>query len=85
MGLEQAAALPQVKVFHAGTASKDGGWVTQGGRVLGVTAWDVSLPAAQARAYAAAELIHFEGKQYRRDIGAKAVAFPAGSARPLGS
>lgn len=84
-GLEQAAALPQVKVFHAGTASKDGGWVTQGGRVLGVTAWDVSLSAAQTRAYAAAELIHFEGKQYRRDIGAKAVGFAAGSTRALGS
>lgn len=70
-GLAAAAKLEQVKVFHAGTAFQGEDVVTQGGRVLGVTAWDVTLAAAQKRAYDAAELIQFEGKHYRRDIGAK--------------
>lgn len=73
-GLAAAAQIPQVKVFHAGTALKGNDVVTSGGRVLGVTAWDDTLAAAQARAYQAAELIQFEGKQYRRDIGSKALA-----------
>jgi len=72
-GLEDAAKLPDVKVFHAGTASKDGQVVTNGGRVLGVTALGKDLKAAQAAAYAAVEKIHFEGAQYRRDIAAKAL------------
>ncbi|MBL9166920.1 MAG: phosphoribosylamine--glycine ligase [Verrucomicrobiales bacterium] len=73
-GLAAAAKLAQVKVFHAGTALQGEDVVTQGGRVLGVTAWDVTLAAAQKRAYDAAELIQFEGKQYRRDIGAKGLS-----------
>jgi phosphoribosylamine--glycine ligase len=72
-GLDDAAKLPGVKVFHAGTASKDGQVVTNGGRVLGVTALGKDLKAAQAAAYAAVEPICFEGMQFRRDIGAKAL------------
>lgn len=67
-GLDQASALPGVKVFHAGTAAKDGQTVTSGGRVLGVTAWAPTLRAARDQAYAAANVICFEGIQYRRDI-----------------
>lgn len=70
-GLDQANALPGVKVFHAGTATKDGQTVTSGGRVLGVTAWAPTLRAARDQAYAAANVICFEGIQYRRDIAAK--------------
>jgi len=71
-GLEAAGALPKTKVFHAGTALKGGQIVTNGGRVLGVTALGGDLPAALAAAYAAVETIHFDGAQFRRDIGAKA-------------
>jgi phosphoribosylamine--glycine ligase len=70
-GLDAANALPQTKVFHAGTTLKDGQVVTSGGRVLGVTAWAKDLPAAQRAAYTAVDKIHFEGAQFRRDIGAK--------------
>ena len=73
-GLDQANALPGVKVFHAGTATKDGQTVTSGGRVLGVTAWAPTLRAARDQAYAAANVICFEGIQYRRDIAAKGLA-----------
>jgi len=59
-----------VVVFHAGTALKDGKVVTSGGRVLGVTALGATLDEARAKAYIAADLIRFEGKQLRRDIGA---------------
>lgn len=72
LGLAQANALPNTKVFHAGTALKDGQIVTNGGRVLGVTALGKDLRAAQAAAYAAVETIQFEGAHYRRDIAAKA-------------
>ncbi len=72
LGLAQADALPDTKVFHAGTALKDGQIVTNGGRVLGVTALGKDLKAAQAAAYAAVEKIHFEGAHFRRDIAAKA-------------
>jgi phosphoribosylamine--glycine ligase len=70
-GLEAANALPRTKVFHAGTAFKGGQIVTNGGRVLGVTALGKDLKSAQAAAYAAVEKIHFEGAQFRRDIAAK--------------
>jgi len=72
-GLEEAAKLSGVKVFHAGTAMKDGQVVTSGGRVFGVTALGRDLKAARAAAYAAVEQIHFDGAQFRRDIGAKAM------------
>lgn len=58
-------------VFHAGTATKDGGYVTNGGRVLGVTALGCDIPDARKRAYAEVEKIHFSGAQFRRDIGIK--------------
>jgi phosphoribosylamine--glycine ligase len=73
LGLAEAAALPNVKVFHAGTASKDGQIVTGGGRVLGVTALGRDLKSAQSAAYAAVEKIHFDGAHFRRDIAAKAL------------
>jgi phosphoribosylamine---glycine ligase len=73
LGLAEAAKLPHTKVFHAGTALKDGQIVTNGGRVLGVTALGKDLKAAQAAAYAAVAKIHFDGAQFRRDIAAKAM------------
>jgi phosphoribosylamine--glycine ligase len=72
LGLAEAAKLPDAKVFHAGTALKDGQIVTNGGRVLGVTSLGKDLKAAQAAAYAAVEKIHFDGAHFRRDIAAKA-------------
>lgn len=69
-GLGEASSDPDVVVFHAGTALKDGKVVTSGGRVLGVTAMGATLEEARAKAYAAADKISFEGKQLRRDIGA---------------
>jgi phosphoribosylamine---glycine ligase len=71
-GIEAADALPNTKIFHAGTALKDGQIVTSGGRVLGVTVIGKDLKAAQTAAYAAVEKITFEGAQFRRDIAAKA-------------
>jgi phosphoribosylamine--glycine ligase len=71
-GLDAANRLPHTKVFHAGTALQNGEIVTNGGRVLGVTALGKDLRAAQTAAYAAVEAIHFEGVHYRRDIAAKA-------------
>jgi phosphoribosylamine--glycine ligase len=71
-GLDAANKLPHTKVFHAGTALKDGQIVTNGGRVLGVTALGKDLRTAQAAAYAAVETIQFEGAHFRRDIAAKA-------------
>jgi phosphoribosylamine--glycine ligase len=71
-GLDAANALPHTKVFHAGTALKDGQIVTNGGRVLGVTALGKDLKAAQAAAYAAVEKIYFYGAHFRRDIASKA-------------
>jgi len=61
-----------LRVFHSGTALKDGALVTNGGRVLCVTALGDSIKAAQRRAYEAAERIRFDGMQYRRDIGFRA-------------
>ena len=72
-GLDAANALPHTKVFHAGTALKDGHIVTNGGRVLGVTALGKDLKTAQAAAYAAVEKIYFDGAHFRRDIAAKAL------------
>ena len=72
-GLEAAAKLPNTKVFHAGTGRAGEQVVTSGGRVLGVTAWGADLSAARKAAYEAVERIQFEGAQFRRDIGAKAM------------
>ena len=59
-----------VVVFHAGTKIENGKVVTAGGRVLGVSATGSTLEDARGKVYSAAEKIHFEGKQYRSDIGA---------------
>jgi len=72
-GLDQAEKLPGVSVFHAGTKRNEKGQiVTSGGRVLSVTALGIDLPDARRRAYEAADLINFDGKLMRRDIGASA-------------
>ncbi|NMG73212.1 phosphoribosylamine--glycine ligase [Aromatoleum diolicum] len=63
-----------VHVFHAGTAEQDGQIVTNGGRVLCVTALGDNVRNAQKRAYEIADAIVFEGRQFRRDIGHRAVA-----------
>ena len=72
-GLEQAAALPG-KVFHAGTALKDGQIVTSGGRVLCATAMGDSVGDAQQQAYQLAAQIDWKGCFYRKDIGYRAIA-----------
>ncbi|MBK7973072.1 MAG: phosphoribosylamine--glycine ligase [Deltaproteobacteria bacterium] len=72
-GLDAAARLADVKVFHAGTARRGSDIVTAGGRVLGVTALGADLPAAIARAYEAVSLITWRGAQHRTDIGRKAL------------
>ncbi len=72
-GLDSLAGLDDVKVFHAGTTATDGQVVTNGGRVLGVTAWADTLQAARDRAYAAVEQVQFEGAHYRTDIASKAL------------
>jgi phosphoribosylamine--glycine ligase len=72
-GLEAAAQREGVKVFHAGTNKRDGGFYTSGGRVLGVTARGKDLDAALSRAYKAVEAISFDGAHYRKDIGARGV------------
>ncbi|MBX3377416.1 MAG: phosphoribosylamine--glycine ligase [Phycisphaeraceae bacterium] len=72
-GLEAAAAVPGVTIHHAGTRrTADGTIVTAGGRALGITAAGSSIEEARSLAYRAADLVHFEGKQMRRDIGIKA-------------
>ncbi len=68
-GVEAAAALPGVNVFHAGTALAGGALVTSGGRVLGVQALGADVAAAIRTAYAGVERIRFDGAHYRRDIG----------------
>jgi phosphoribosylamine--glycine ligase len=72
-GLEDAARVPGVQVFHSGSSQLDGQLLTAGGRVLGVTAAAPTLEEALGRAYEAMELIHFDGIYYRRDIGHRAL------------
>jgi phosphoribosylamine--glycine ligase len=75
-GLDAAAVVPDVRVYHAGTARDAAGTIrTAGGRVLAVTALGDDVAVARSRAYDAAELIHFDGVHYRRDI---AGTVPAG-------
>lgn len=76
-GLTAAGQISGVQVFHAGTTLEGNQVITRGGRVLGVTAAGLSLPAALQTAYLGAEQIHFEGVHYRRDIGAHAIQFQA--------
>src|SRR5579871_2999928 len=73
-GLAEAARLPDVKVFHAGTRRDGERVLTDGGRVLGVTALGDTLADAKRRAYEAVEKISFPGAVYRRDIADKALA-----------
>jgi len=72
-GLEEAAKLPGVTVFHAGTARRGETIVAAGGRVLNVTALGKTVAEAQARAYAAVDLIQWDGAFCRRDIGWRAL------------
>lgn len=72
-GIDNAEILPGVVVFHAGTKQADGQLVTSGGRVLGVTGIGATLQEALDHAYNGVECIHFEGAQYRKDIGAKSL------------
>jgi phosphoribosylamine--glycine ligase len=72
-GIDAAEALAGVSVYHAGTALKDRQLVTAGGRVLTVVGRGADFAAAIARAYAGVEKISFDGMQYRRDIGKKAL------------
>jgi phosphoribosylamine--glycine ligase len=69
-GIREAEKLPDIVIFHAGTAiNKDDKLVTAGGRVLNVTATGFSLDDALDKAYKAIKLIHFDGMHYRKDIG----------------
>ena len=72
-GLEEAAKISGVKVFHAGTSRRDSVYYTSGGRVLGVTARAASLESAVARAYEACGKISFAGAHYRKDIAGRAL------------
>lgn len=75
LGIEEAEAIDGVMVFHAGTKrNADGELVTNGGRVLNVVALGDTFEQARERAYEACDLINFEGKQLRSDIGRKALA-----------
>jgi phosphoribosylamine--glycine ligase len=76
-GLDEAGALQDVEITHAGTALRDGEIVTAGGRVLNVTALGPDAAAARERAYDAAGLISFEGMQIRTDIAERAVGAAA--------
>lgn len=74
-GLDEAEKLPDVKIFHAGTAVREGQIVTAGGRVLGVTALGETIPRAKYQAYAAVKLIRWEGAWCRKDIADKALPY----------
>ena len=71
-GLEEAADLVGVDVFHAGTTVTEDGIASSGGRVLSVTAQGESLAQARERAYAAVDLVRLEGSHHRRDIAERA-------------
>jgi phosphoribosylamine--glycine ligase len=75
-GLEHAASA-DCQVFHAGTRKEGARWLTNGGRVLGVTAWGRTLGDALARGYRAAEAIDWKGAVLRRDIGLKGLKHAA--------
>jgi phosphoribosylamine--glycine ligase len=72
-GLEQASKVDDLYVFHAGTAAKEGACVTNGGRVLGVTALGTTVKDAISAAYQGVSQISWPGVQYRTDIGKKAL------------
>jgi phosphoribosylamine--glycine ligase len=72
-GIDEAEAIPNVQVFHAGTAMQDNRLVANGGRVLAVTATGRTVAEAQAKAYAAVDRIQWPQGFCRRDIGWRAV------------
>ena len=72
-GLDEAASLPGITLFHAGTERRGADIVAVGGRVLNVTATGPTIAEAQSRAYAAAEKIHWQGCFFRKDIGWRAL------------
>jgi phosphoribosylamine---glycine ligase len=72
-GLEDAANVPGVEIFHSGTGLVEGNYVTEGGRVLGVTATAATLEQSLSRVYQALGRIQFEGMYYRRDIGGRSL------------
>jgi phosphoribosylamine--glycine ligase len=73
LGVDEAAAVPGALVFHAGTARREGQLVSAGGRVLTVVGRGTTFSAAIETAYRAVSFIHFDGMQFRHDIGRKAV------------
>ena len=73
-GLDEAAKIPDVKVFHSGTATVDGQTVTNGGRVLAVTSLGSTIQAAKLQAYTAVKCIRWKGAWCRKDISDKALA-----------
>src|SRR5579864_3420001 len=73
-GLREAAGIDGVELFHSGTAVRDGTLVSSGGRVLNVVGVGAGVDEARARAYRAVERVRYEGKIFRRDIGARAAA-----------
>jgi phosphoribosylamine--glycine ligase len=77
VGIEDADAMDGVVVFHAGTKRDKGKWLTNGGRVLGVTANGETIKAAMKNAYSAVEKINWDGAHYRKDIGSKALKYEA--------
>ena len=72
-GLKEVEALQDVIIFHAATKIQDGNLITDGGRVLGVTALGADIEDAIKRAYGAVSKIAFDGAHYRKDIGARAL------------
>ncbi|HET6220108.1 MAG TPA: phosphoribosylamine--glycine ligase [Acidobacteriaceae bacterium] len=72
-GLEEAANVPGVEIFHSGTGLVEGNYVTEGGRVLGVTAAATTLEQSLSLVYQALGRIEFEGMYYRRDIGGRSL------------
>jgi phosphoribosylamine--glycine ligase len=72
-GLEDAAHVPGVEIFHSGTGLVEGNYLTEGGRVLGVTAAAATLEQSLSRVYQALGRIQFEGMYYRRDIGSRSL------------
>ena len=84
-GIEEAARLPEVTLFHAGTRKENGRFLTTGGRVLAVTALSSDIAQARRRAYEAVRRIRFPGMHYRRDIGEGLRSQPRAEKRPAGA
>jgi phosphoribosylamine---glycine ligase len=83
-GLEAAAAVDGVEIFHAGTGRRDGRLIATGGRVLNISARGRTVAEAQARAYAAIDRIDWPGGFCRRDIGWRAIARETDASRKKG-